>query len=84
MLADPPVWNADSIAATLAQGATRQVPLPQPVPVYLLYWTAFVDASGQVNFRNDLYGRDAPLEALLAGQAPAPLSAPPEVGCPVG
>ena len=35
----------------------RMVPLKHPLPVYLLYLTAFV-RDGQVHFRNDPYGKD--------------------------
>lgn len=47
-------------------GPTRAVPLPTPVPVYFLYQTAFSDDGGGVNFRADIYGRDAKLAAALA------------------
>lgn len=48
---------------------TRQqtrVYLEQPVPVHLVYRTAFTDIRGVLNFRDDIYGRDARIyDALL-------------------
>ena len=41
------------------------VSLDDPLPVYILYWTAFVDGDA-VHFRNDLYGQDAALDSALA------------------
>lgn len=45
-------------SASSVDRRTRTVPLPQPLPVYLVYFTAFVDGAGTVNFRPDVYGRD--------------------------
>jgi len=49
-------------------GPTRIVPLPVPVPVYFLYETAFVDENGTVEFRDDIYGRDARFAAAIAAE----------------
>jgi len=49
-------------------GPTRIVPLAAPVPVYFLYQTAFVDENGTVEFRDDIYGRDARLLAAMAAE----------------
>jgi murein L,D-transpeptidase YcbB/YkuD len=38
---------------------TGEIHLRQPVPVYMTYWTAWVDGKGLLNFRNDIYNRDA-------------------------
>lgn len=56
----------------VAEGVTASVPLRRPLPVYLLYSTAFVDADGSMQFRLDGYGRDAVVSAALARQAPGP------------
>ncbi len=40
---------------------TRNVTLPKPIPVYIVYLTAWVTPAGEVNFRPDVYGRDAGL-----------------------
>ena len=45
--------------------------LPEAVPVYILYWTAFAGADGQMNFRSDPYGWDKLLLQKVSG-APAP------------
>jgi hypothetical protein len=38
---------------------------PTPIPVHITYQTAFVDDAGQLQIRDDLYGRDARLLAAL-------------------
>jgi L,D-transpeptidase YcbB len=52
----------------IASGESKKLPLDQPIPVYLLYWTAFADQDGAVNFRPDVYGRDTALLAALKGE----------------
>jgi murein L,D-transpeptidase YcbB/YkuD len=59
-------WNQKAIDRVLRSGKTRNVFLHEPVPVLLLYWTAWVGAEGRVNFRNDLYGRDKVVQQELA------------------
>jgi len=38
---------------------------PTPIPVNITYQTAFVDEAGKLQFRKDVYGRDATMLALL-------------------
>jgi murein L,D-transpeptidase YcbB/YkuD len=61
-------WSMDDIDTAIALGDTRRVPLAHSIPVYLLYWTAFVDPDGAVEFRDDIYGRDLRLDAALAAR----------------
>ena len=43
---------------TLRTGKESFVTLEQPVPVHLVYRTAYTQAKGNIQFRGDLYGRD--------------------------
>lgn len=45
--------------AQLRTGRETRVNLNEPVPVHIIYRTAYTDARGNLNFRNDIYGRDA-------------------------
>ena len=40
---------------------------PTPIPVHIVYHTAFVDDAGHLQTRRDIYGRDANLLAVLRG-----------------
>jgi L,D-transpeptidase YcbB len=72
-----PQWTLDAIDAAIATGKTQRVNLPHPIPVSIVYWTAWVDADGTVEFRNDIYGRDQRLdEALVAHDMGVQLQAP--------
>lgn len=44
---------------------TARVDLPEPVPVYLLYWTASVTPAGDIRYSDDLYDADRRLLAAL-------------------
>ncbi|MBH0068618.1 L,D-transpeptidase family protein [Pseudoalteromonas sp. NZS100] len=52
--------NMDS---ALAQNSTQTFYLDEPLPIHLVYWTAWVDENKLVNFRDDIYQRDK--KALL-------------------
>lgn len=54
-----------AIDEALQRSVNKSVTLPAPLPVYLLYLTAWVDSDGTLNFRPDLYDRDARLAAAL-------------------
>lgn len=66
-------WDADRIAEAMQDTSltAREVPLEDPIPVYIVYLTAWVDDSGQVQFRDDVYGHDARMQADLHERAPA-------------
>lgn len=49
----------------LNTGRETQVDLETPVPVHLVYRTAFSDLRGGMSYRNDIYGRDAKIWAAL-------------------
>jgi L,D-transpeptidase YcbB len=65
-------WTAKTdIDRAIDAGDTRRVMLSRTLPVYILYWTAFVAADGTEEFRDDVYDRDARLIAALADRAAA-------------
>jgi len=43
------------------------IPFPTSIPVHLTYQTAFVDDRGKLEFREDIYGRDQALLAIMKG-----------------
>ncbi len=58
LLKDDPKWSQAAIKKAAASGRERVVNLPETLPVYLLYWTAWVDEEGLAHFRDDIYKRD--------------------------
>ena len=65
LLRDPAQWNEASLQAAIDTGQTRRVSLSRKVPIMLLYLTAFPDQAGHLQFRRDVYKRDArTLQAL--------------------
>jgi murein L,D-transpeptidase YcbB/YkuD len=59
-------WTRETLEAAIATGQSQRISVARPLPVYVLYWTAFADPDGRVHFRDDVYGRDRRLAAVLA------------------
>ncbi|WP_340678762.1 L,D-transpeptidase family protein [Paraglaciecola sp.] len=58
-------WDLDRIKLQLMTNETKTVHLKQAVPVHIEYWTAWADINGVMNFRADIYKRDALLYAAM-------------------
>lgn len=58
LLKDDPAWSRERIESVIKDGRNRGVTLAAPLPVHLVYDTAWVDAAGTVQFRKDVYERD--------------------------
>ena len=52
-------WTAEALDSVVAAGTEQTISLPRAVPVVVLYWTAWSARDGTVNFRPDVYQRDA-------------------------
>ncbi|NEX13462.1 MAG: murein L,D-transpeptidase [Prosthecochloris sp.] len=57
-------WSGEKVRQTVSAGRTRRINLPTKLPVFLLYLTAVAEGE-EVQFKNDVYSRDAAvLQAL--------------------
>lgn len=65
LLRDDPLWNSEKINQAMHAGKEKYVTLRSPVPVYIGYFTAYLDNTGKIQFRDDVYDRDSALEKLL-------------------
>ncbi|HVT15295.1 MAG TPA: L,D-transpeptidase family protein [Thermoanaerobaculia bacterium] len=63
-------WDPQAFDEKLASGRTTTITVPHPILVHILYWTAWVDRDGTVQFRNDVYGLDSALAEALAREPP--------------
>ncbi|HEX4965278.1 MAG TPA: L,D-transpeptidase family protein [Thermoanaerobaculia bacterium] len=70
LLRENPKWTPEAIQEAIDSGEHQAIPLPRPLPVYILYWTAWVDPDGTVQLRRDLYGHDATIAQALAHEPP--------------
>jgi murein L,D-transpeptidase YcbB/YkuD len=70
LLRSDPRWTREKIESAIARMQELTLPLPQPIPVHLMYWTAWVDANDNVQFRDDIYDRDPSLDKAINGRTP--------------
>lgn len=64
LLEGDPTWTPEAIETQLEGDKTVRARLAVKVPVYILYWTAFAGADGQMHFRSDPYNWDRQLLQL--------------------
>jgi L,D-transpeptidase YcbB len=48
----------EAIDKGIAVGYTHRRALPVPMPIFIVYQTAYVEADGSIQFRGDPYQRD--------------------------
>ncbi|HSV11508.1 MAG TPA: L,D-transpeptidase family protein [Hanamia sp.] len=58
LLRDNSKWTPQKIHEAMNSGNQQFVKLKDPVPVFITYYTAWVDENGTLNFRDDIYGHD--------------------------
>jgi murein L,D-transpeptidase YcbB/YkuD len=51
-------WTVQKIEDEIAKDKTRWIGLTKPMPLAVVYWTAFTDETGSLNFRKDVYDYD--------------------------
>lgn len=58
-------WTDSKIFDAMYSGEEKWVKLKSPVPVEIIYFTAWMDDGGRLNFRKDIYGHDKELASQL-------------------
>jgi murein L,D-transpeptidase YcbB/YkuD len=58
-------WSMDKTDATYDNKASRTVRIAA-LPVYLVYWTSWVDEQGSTHFSHDIYNLDKPLLSAMS------------------
>jgi len=61
-------YTQDRIRKMISSMGEQNIQFPHDLPVHLTYQTAFVDEDGRLEFREDMYGRDQVLIAILHGE----------------
>ena len=65
LLRNDPAWTTEKIVSAMNQTTEKAVKLKNPVPVFIIYYTAWVDEDGQLNFRDDVYKHDSELMSKM-------------------
>ncbi len=65
LLRNDPDWSKEKIVSAMNQTTEKGVKLKDPVPVFIIYYTAWVDNDGQLNFRDDVYQHDSELSKKM-------------------
>lgn len=65
LLRDDTTWTDKKINELMNGGKQTFVKLNKKVPVFIAYFTAWVDRNGQLNFRDDVYHHDDKIKKLL-------------------
>lgn len=50
--------SPEELKAQIDSGKTRQINLPEPLPVYIVYLTTWIDSDQNIHYSLDTYGRD--------------------------
>ncbi len=51
-------YQPDKVASILKETQTKWLPLSNPIPVFTVYWSSWIDEEGRQQLRNDIYGFD--------------------------
>ena len=69
-LDETPGWDRERIEAALATGRETRADLAAPLPIHIVYLTAFPAADGRIAYAPDVYGRNADLLTALGTYTP--------------
>lgn len=58
-------WTASKIDTAMHQQKEKWVTLKKTIPVFMVYFTSWVDSNGVLQFRKDIYDHDKKMERIL-------------------
>ncbi len=61
-------WSVEKLDAILATNKEKYITITPAMPVFIAYFTSWVDHKGALHFRNDIYGLDKRLELEIFGE----------------
>jgi murein L,D-transpeptidase YcbB/YkuD len=62
-------WDSLKITKAMNAGKEQYYTIKEPIPVFIGYFTAWVDRDGKLNFREDVYGHDKKMKERLFAKA---------------
>ncbi len=68
LLRNDAAWDSLKITTAMNAGKEQFVNIKENVPVFIGYFTAWVDGQGQLNLRDDIYGHDKKMKERLFKQ----------------
>ena len=72
--------SPEAIDKGISRGYTNRRPLPSPLPIFIVYQTAYVESDGSIQFRSDPYERDDEIWQHLTRSPQPPLAQDSAVG----
>ncbi|MDB5198648.1 MAG: hypothetical protein JWO92_611 [Chitinophagaceae bacterium] len=74
LLRNNSTWTPEKIHTAMNSGREQYVKLNPGMPVTITYFTAWVDETGQLNFRDDVYSNDKRISLMMFGNYVLPTS----------
>jgi L,D-transpeptidase YcbB len=74
LLRDQPTWTPEKIDSAMNSDKEKYVKVKEPVPVLIYYYTAWADANGNMQWREDIYGHDKKMAERLFSPTTTPLA----------
>lgn len=65
ILRNDAAWDSVKITKAMNVGKEQFYTIKENIPVFIGYFTAWVDGAGKLNFRDDVYGHDKEMKARL-------------------
>jgi murein L,D-transpeptidase YcbB/YkuD len=65
LLKDNSEWPSEKLDSVMFSGIQTYIKLKTKVPIFIAYFTSWVDRNGKLNFRDDIYHHDAKMKEIL-------------------